>query len=94
MLVCLALLPLGAVAKHVAEAPIVLPEKYAPEKYAGLKPFERERCDRYLSELTLMEKRKRLGLNPGEAAKMRDRSAKIDQNYDRYCLKLPDVPAK
>jgi len=75
-----------------AEPPIALPDKYAADKYADLQPFERSRCDGYVNELTLMEKRKRLGVRAGDAAAMEKRTAQIDKLYDRYCLNASRPP--
>jgi hypothetical protein len=77
---------------HKAESPIALPEKYSSDKYADLQPGERSRCDGYVKELTLMEKRKRLGLHAGEAEAMQKRTTQIDTLYDRYCLNATRPP--
>ena len=70
-----------------APATVDLAEKYTPEHYANLKPFERDRCDRFVNELRLMQKRKQMGARPGDADKMKERSEQIDKDYDKYCLK-------
>jgi hypothetical protein len=75
-----------------AEPPITLPDKYSADKYADLQPGERTRCDGYISELTLMEKRRRLGLHAGEAEAMQKRATQIDTLYDRYCLNATRPP--
>jgi hypothetical protein len=82
----------SAAPAHKAEPPVTLPDKYAADKYADLQPFERSRCDGYVSELTLMEKRKRLGLHAGEAQAMEKRAAQIDKLYDRYCVNATRPP--
>lgn len=68
-------------------APAELPDKYAADRYASLKPFERDRCDRYVGELRLMAKRKQLGGRPGDTEKMKARAEQLDKDYTKYCLK-------
>ncbi|MBV8467269.1 MAG: hypothetical protein JO218_15110 [Burkholderiales bacterium] len=71
---------------------MTLPDKYAADKYADLQPFERGRCDGYVKELTLIEKRKHLGMRAGDAEAMAKRTAQIDKLYDRYCLNASRPP--
>ncbi|MBV8658505.1 MAG: hypothetical protein JO142_11835 [Burkholderiales bacterium] len=81
---CMAVNVLAGSAKP---AVIELPEKYTPDHYANLQPFERDRCDRYVNELRLMAKREHMGGRPGDADKMKARTEQIDKDYNKYCLK-------
>ncbi|GAB3248184.1 hypothetical protein [Chitinimonas naiadis] len=69
--------------------PIILPDKYTPIFYEHLQGKERERCEKYVEELTIMEKRKRMGMvQPWDKEKMEKKQLKIADDYDKYCLRL------
>jgi hypothetical protein len=89
----------AAVADAARRAPaIVLPEKYAAEHYARLQPYERQRCERYVNQLYLIEARKQLGaLHNSDRSDMAKRAEQLSKDYDTFCLapaaKLPPLPA-
>ncbi|HEY9100598.1 hypothetical protein [Chitinimonas sp.] len=91
-LILLCLLPLTVLAASKPapkEEPIVLPDKYAPIFYEHLQGKEKERCEKYVGELTMMEKRKRMGMVQNwDKEKMEKKQQKIAEDYDRYCLRL------
>lgn len=85
-LICL-LLTSHVLAARAPDHPIVLPDKYAADKYARLQPYERQRCDRLVSERMLIEKRRQLGaLHSAIKTDMDKRADQIDKDYDRYCI--------
>ncbi|MGQ5524605.1 hypothetical protein ACUHMQ_15280 [Chitinimonas sp. PSY-7] len=66
-----------------------LPDKYSPILYEHLEGKERTRCDKYVDELKIIEKRKAGGrVKPWDRDKMDAKEKQIEKNYDKYCLRL------
>jgi hypothetical protein len=90
-LICLLLA--GSTLAATRGTPIALPDKYSAEKYADLKPYERQRCDRLVNELKLIEKRRQLGaIHSATKTDMDKRREQIDADYDRFCLNATVKP--
>ncbi|QNM97839.1 hypothetical protein [Chitinimonas koreensis] len=84
----LALPALAAKPKPTPE-PITLPDKYSPIFYEHLTGPEKTRCEKYVDELMLMEKRQRMGATkPWDLEKMKAKRQRIDADYDKYCLRM------
>lgn len=67
-----------------------LPEKYSAVYYEQLQGKEKARCDKYVTELKVMDKRKSMGrVQPWDLEKMKVKQQKIEKDYDKYCLRLP-----
>ncbi|WP_269532612.1 hypothetical protein [Chitinimonas sp. BJYL2] len=71
----------------LAADPVTLPDKYTPIFYEHLKGKEKDRCDKYVKELKVMETRKRLGAQPWELERMAAKRDKIEKDYDKFCLR-------
>lgn len=78
----------GYAAAIAPPTPAPLANKYAPILYEHLPAKEKARCDKYVQELTLIEKRKAMGTKPWDIEKMAVRQKQIDTDYDKYCLGL------
>lgn len=85
---CLALTAAAQAAKPPAPKPLEIPTKFEAINYETLVEYERKRCDGFVEEYRIIEKRKQLGGGrQWEVDKMLAKQKKIDGDYDRYCLK-------
>ena len=81
------ILPMLLLVPAMAAQP-TLPDKYSPILYEHLPGKEKARCEKYVNELVLIEKRKKMGAKPWDLEKMAAKQAKIEADYDKYCLRL------